>query len=342
MMGSAANKRHPLPREGGRGEGPPHMERIVFLERDSIRAELRRPDFPHVWEEYPLTLSEDIYHRLKNATIAITNKVVLSGEILARLPDLKMIAGAATGTDNLDLDWCRSHGIVVSNIRGYAEHAVPEHAMMLILALRRQLLPYRADVKAGRWQTAPMFCFFDHPIRDLHGSTLGLFGRGSLGQGVARLAEAFGMRVLWGEHKGAAVVRPGYVAFEQLIREADVVSLHCPLSNQTRGMIGAAELAAMKPGVLLINTARGGLVDEAALAAALKAGRIGGAGFDVLSREPPREASPLLDPEVLSLPNFILTPHVGWASDRAMQTLADQLTDNIEAYVRGSPRNRVA
>jgi len=318
------------------------VEHIVFLERDSVRATLRRPDFPHLWEEYPLTSAEDIYPRLKNATIAITNKVLLSGEILARLPRLKMIAGAATGTDNLDLDWCRGHGIVVSNIRGYAQHAVPEHAMMLILALRRQLLAYRSDLSHGKWQAAPLFCFLDHPIRDLYGSTLGLFGRGSLGQGVARLGEAFGMRVLWGEHKGASAVRPGYVGFDDLIEAADVVTLHCPLNDLTRGMIGKNEIVAMKPGALLINTARGGLVDEAALAFALKAGRIAGAGFDVLTREPPCEGNPLLDPAVLSLPNFILTPHVGWASDTAMQTLADQLIDNIEAYVQGSAKNRVA
>lgn len=317
------------------------MHRIVFLERDTIRARLRRPDFPHVWEEYPLTAPEEIIDRLRGASIAITNKLVLTGEILAQLPKLRMIAGAATGTDNLDLAWCRSHGIVVSNIRGYAEHTVPEHVMMLILALRRQLIPYRADLIAGKWQAAPMFCFFDHPIRDLHGSTLGLIGRGSLGRGVARLADSFGMRLLWGEHKGAAAVRPGYVPFEALLAEADVLSLHCPLNNQTRGMIGAAELDAMKPGALLINTARGGLVDERALAGALKAGRIA-AGFDVLSQEPPQAGNPLLDPELLAAPNFILTPHVGWASDAAMQTLADQLIDNLEAFVSGSPRNRVA
>ena len=318
------------------------MHRIVFLERDSIRAMLRRPDFPHVWDEYPLTAPDEIYQRLKDATIAITNKLPLRGELLARLPGLKMIAVAATGTDNIDLDWCRAHGIVVSNIRGYAEHAVPEHVMMLILALRRQLLSFRTDLVAGKWQRAPMFCLFDHPIRDLHASTLGVFGRGSLGQGVARLAVAFGMRVLWGEHKGAAAVRPGYMTFEQLLAEADVISLHCPLNEQTRGMIGAAELEAMKPGALLINTARGGLVDEAALAAALKAGRIGGAGFDVLSREPPRDGNPLLDAEILALPNFILTPHAAWASDAAMQFLLDQLTANLEAYAGGSPCNRVA
>jgi len=317
------------------------MQHIVFLERDSIRANFRRPDFPHVWEEYPLTAPDEILPRLRDASIAITNKVVLSGDILAQLPQLRMIAGAATGTDNLDLDWCRAHGIVVSNIRGYAEHAVPEHVMMLILALRRQLLAYRADLAAGKWQAAPMFCFFDHPIRDLHGSALGLIGRGSLGQAVARLADAFGMRLLWGEHKDAALVRPDYVAFDRLIAEADVISLHCPLNNQTRGMIGAAELAAMKPGAILINTARGGLVDELALVGALKAGRIA-AGFDVAAKEPPRAADPLLDPELLSAPNFILTPHVGWASESAMQALADQLIDNLEAYVGGSPRNRLA
>jgi glycerate dehydrogenase len=187
-----------------------------------------------------------------------------------------------------------------------------------------------------------MFCFFDHPIRDLHGATLGLVGRGSLGRGVARLAEAFGMRVLWGERKGAGQIRDGYVAFETLLAQADVVSLHCPLNDATRGMIGAAELEAMKRDAILINTGRGGLVDEAALARALKLGWIAGAGFDVLSQEPPRDGNPLLDAELLALPNFILTPHVGWASANAMQALADQLVENIEAFVRGENRNRVA
>lgn len=315
------------------------MHRIVFLERDSIRATLRRPSFSHVWEEYPATAPDQVYERLKDATIAITNKVVLRGELLERLPALKYIAGAATGTDNLDLTWCREYGLPVSNIRGYAVNTVPEHVMMLILALRRQMLAYRADLKAGRWQKADMFCFFDHPIRDLAGSTLGLIGRGSLGQGVARLATAFGMRVLWGERKGAATVRDGYVSFDTLLAEADVLSLHCPLTAETRGMIGDAELAAMKRDAILINTARGGIVDETALAPALQEGRLGGAGFDVLSKEPPREGNPLLD---LDLPNFILTPHVGWASDVAMQKLADQLIDNIEAFARGEIRNRVA
>ncbi|MBL8489096.1 MAG: glycerate dehydrogenase, partial [Rhodocyclaceae bacterium] len=263
------------------------MHHIVFLERDSIRAVVRRPAFAHTWEEYPLTLPDELPGRLGNATIAVTNKVRLGGELLARLPRLRLIAGAATGTDNIDLDYCRNNGIAVTNIRGYAVRAVPEHVMMLILVLRRQLLPYRRDVAAGRWQQAPLFCFFDHPIRDLYGGTLALVGRGSLGQGVARLAEAFGMRILWSERPGAPAARPGYVPFAQALAEADVLSLHCPLTGETRGMIGEAELRAMKPDALLINTARGGLVDEAALARALREGWIGGAGIDVLSREPP-------------------------------------------------------
>ncbi len=315
--------------------------RIVFLERDSIRGEFRRPNFPHDYDEYALTRAEELAQRVKDASIVITNKVQLRGELLAALPKLKMIACAATGTDNVDLAWCKDHGIAVSNIRGYAVNTVPEHAIALAMALRRNLLAYRRDVHAGKWQQAPMFCFFDHPIGDLNGATLGIFGRGSLGEGVARLGEAFGMRVLWGEHKGvaAAKVRPGRTAFDVVLHEADVISLHCPLNEQTRGMIGAAELRLMKPDAVLINTARGGLVDEAALAQALKEGWIGGAGFDVLTQEPPREGNPLLEIDQL---NFILTPHIAWASAQAMQALLDQLTGNLEAFARGEQKNRVA
>ena len=317
------------------------MHHIVFLERDSIRAVVRRPTFPHTWDEYPLTRSEELADRLEKATIAVTNKVRLGGDLLARLPCLRLIAGAATGTDNIDLEYCRNNGIAVTNIRGYARRAVPEHVLMLVLVLRRQLLPYRRDLAAGRWQQAPLFCFFDHPIRDLHGTTLALVGRGSLGQGVARLAEAFGMHVLWAERPRAAVVRRGYVPFAEAVARADVLSLHCPLTPETRGLIGEAELRAMKRDALLVNTARGGLVDEPALARALREGWIGGAALDVLSVEPPRDGNPLLADDILDLPNFVLTPHVAWASDTAMQTLADQLIDNIEAFVRGAAMHRV-
>ena len=318
------------------------MHRIAYLERESIRADVRRPAFPHDWAEYPRTVPAELDARLAGVTIAIVNKLPFTAELIGRLPDLKMIAVAATGTNNVDLAACQARGIVVSNIRGYARQTVPEHALALLMALSRNLVAYRASVQDGRWQRSDQFCFFDHPIRDLHGQTLGVIGSGDLGDGFARLAEALGMTVLKAERKGAATVRPGYTAFDRVIAESDAISLHCPLTPETRHLIGAAELAAMKPTALLINTARGGLVDEAALAAALRAGTIGGAGFDVLSEEPPKDDNPLLAPDVLALPNFILTPHVAWASAPAMQALADQLIDNIEAFARGEPRNRVA
>jgi len=318
------------------------MHRIVYLERESIVADVRRPAFPHHWLEHPCTQQAEVGERLADATIAIVNKLQLDAGLIAALPALQMIAVAATGTNNVDLDACRARGIVVTNIRGYAVHTVPEHVFALLLALSRNLVAYRQSVAAGRWQRAEQFCFFDHPIRDLFGATLAIIGSGSLGSGVARLAEAFGMRVLRSERKGVATLRPGYTPFAQVLREADVISLHCPLTAATRNLIGADELQAMKRSALLLNTARGGLVDEAALLAALQQGHIAGAGFDVLSVEPPTAGNPLLTAELLALPNFLLTPHVAWASQPAMQALADQLTANLEAFARGEPQNRVA
>jgi glycerate dehydrogenase len=317
------------------------MHRIVHLESGALIAAVRRPDFPHQWVEYEATAQADIPGRLAEASIAIVNKRQLTAEIIAGLPELKMVAIAATGYNNVDLDACRSRGIVVSNVRGYARETVPEHVFALLLALSRQIGPYHQSVAAGRWQRSEQFCYFDYPIRDLAGQTLGILGGGVLGQGVARLAATFGMRVLFGEHKGATGLRDGYVPFAQVIREADAISLHCPLNAATRHLIGAAELATMRPHALLINTARGGLVDEQALADALRGRRIGGAGFDVLSEEPPTD-NPLLAPDLLAAGNFILTPHVAWSSREAMQALADQLIDNIEACVAGTPRNRLA
>ncbi|HJV93205.1 MAG TPA: D-2-hydroxyacid dehydrogenase [Azonexus sp.] len=318
------------------------MQRIVYLERESVIAKVRRPSFAHDWVEYPMTAAADVVERLAGASIAIVNKVPLPAAAIAALPDLKMVAVAATGTNVVDLEACKARGIVVSNIRGYAEHTVPEHVMALTLALSRNLFAWRETVQAGRWQQSDQFCLFDHPIRDLHGATLGLIGSGSLGNGVARLAEAFGMRVRRAEHKGATSLRPGYTDFAEVLASADVLTLHCPLTAQTQGLIGEAELRAMKSSALLINTARGGIVDETALIRALKDGWIGGAGFDVITAEPPPAGHPMVDPELLALPNFLLTPHVAWASRPAMQTLADQLIDNIEAFVAGHPQNRVA
>lgn len=316
--------------------------RIVQLEGESLIAAVRRPAFAHEWVEYPGTLPGQVVERLRGAAVAITNKVPLDATAIAALPELKMIAVSATGTNNVDLDACRGRGIVVSNIRGYADHTVPEHALALLLTLSRNLIAWRATVQAGRWQQSDQFCLFDHPIRDLHGATLGLIGSGSLGNGVARLAEAFGMRVLRAERKGASALRPGYTAFHDVLHQADAISLHCPLTPETRGLIGEAELRAMKPTALLINTARGGLVDEPALIRALREGWIAGAGFDVITVEPPPAGHPMLAPELLALPNFLLTPHVAWSSRPAMQVLADQLIDNIEAFAAGQPRNRVA
>jgi glycerate dehydrogenase len=318
------------------------MLRIVQLESESLIADVRRPAFAHDWVEHAKTAPGQVVERLAGAAIAITNKVAIDAAAIAALPDLKMIAVSATGTNNVDLDACRARDIVVSNIRGYAEHTVPEHVMALLLALSRNLIAWRETLLAGGWQRAEQFCLFDHPIRDLHGATLGLIGSGTLGNGVARLAEAFGMRVLRAERKGATVVRPGYTAFPVVLAEADAISLHCPLTAETRNLIGEPELRAMKPSALLINTARGGIVDEAVLIRALKEGWIAGAGFDTITAEPPPADHPMVDPALLAQPNFLLTPHVAWSSRPAMQTLADQLIANIEAFVAGAPRNRVA
>jgi glycerate dehydrogenase len=315
------------------------MEHVVFLERDSLDAQVRRPAFAHSWEEHGKLAAEEIVPRLQRATIAIVNKTALRAEAIGRLPALKLIAVAATGTDNIDLAACRQRGIVVSNIRDYAVHTVPEHAFALILALRRNLIAYRDDVARGLWQKSEKFCLSSHPIRDLHGATLGIFGEGSLGQGVASLARAFGMRVLFADHAPPKAAGIEFTPADKVLEEADIVSLHLPATPQTLNMIGASELAKMKRGALLINTARGGLVDENALADALRQGIIAGAGFDVLSVEPPALGNPLLAADI---PNFILTPHVAWASREAMQSLADQLIDNVEAFARGAPRNIVS
>jgi len=310
------------------------METIVFLDRDTLRAELRAPSFAHRWVDYGETRPEEVFERLRGATVAVTNKVPLREEVLARLPSLKLVAVAATGTDNVDLDYCRRRGIGVVNVRGYARTTVPEHVLTLVLALRRNLFAYREDVRRGAWERAPHFTLLTHEIRDLHGSTLGVIGYGTLGRAVAGLGAALGMRVLAAEHKGAKVVRGGRVAFEEVLSESDVLTLHVPLNEGTRGLVGRAELGRMKRTAILINCARGGVVDEAALASALLEGRIAGAGVDVLSVEPPRAGAgggrnPLLE---LDLTNLIVTPHVAWASREAMQALADQLTDNIEAF----------
>lgn len=314
------------------------MERIIYLDRDAVRAAIRPPSFPHEWVEYAYSTVDQVVPRLQGATIAIVNKVALGETELAQLPGLRLIAVSATGYNLIDIDACRRHGVTVTNVTGYAAHAVPEHVLMLMLALRRNLFGYAADVAAGKWNRAQQFCLFDRPIHDLHSATLGIIGSGVLGRAVGALARAIGMRVLIAEHKNTATVREGRTEFYELLRNSDIVSLHCPLTDETLGLIDAAELAEMKPTALLINTARGGLVDELALVAALRNGQIAGAGLDVLSQEPPVRGNPLLE---VQLPNLIVTPHNAWASDEAMQALADQLIEVIEGFVAGQPINVV-
>jgi glycerate dehydrogenase len=314
------------------------MESIVFLERSTFNIEFRRPAFLHDWTDFAETPLSEIVPRLRSATIAICNKLPLRANTLAHLPALKLIAVAATGVDNVDLDFCRANGIAVCNTRGYAINSLPEHALMLMLALRRNLVAYRDDVNAGRWYKASQFCLLDHSISDLRGTVLGVIGYGTLGQSMAKLASAVGMEVIVAERNHAERVREGRSSFEEVLQGSDVVSLHCPLTDETKNLIGAQELRMMKPHAILINTARGGLVDDVALVEALRAGQIAGAGLDVLRVEPPQEGNDLLK---AALPNLIITPHNAWASRQAMQTLADQLIDNLEAFVRGEPRNLV-
>lgn len=312
------------------------MERIVFLERDTIKADFGRPNFDHEWVEYADTLPQEVSERVQPASIIISNKLSLGEPQLAHAPDVKLIAIAATGSDCVDLDYCRRRGIAVCNVRGYAMNSVPEHVLMLILALRRNLLAYRRDLQDGKWQHSKQFCLLSHPLHDIKSSTLGIIGYGAIGKSMAQLAESVGMKVLISEHKNAKSIRAGRMAFDEALAQSDIVTLHCPLTDETRDMFGRREFELMKRSALLINTARGALIQDEALIAALREGLIAGAASDVLREEPPRDGSPLLD---LNLPNFIVTPHVAWASDEATQTLADQVIDNLEAYVAGRPQN---
>ena len=311
---------------------------IVVLDRDTL---VNRPfefDFPHTLSSYGTTEAHETLARIRGADIIITNKVVISAEHIAANPQLKLIALAATGVNNVDVEAAKQNGTAVCNIRAYGNESVAEHAFMMMITLMRNLPAYQRDVAAGLWENSPFFCHLGAPMRDLNGKTLAIFGRGNIGKTLATYAQAFKMNVVFAEHKNAQSVRDGYVSFDEAIRSADVVSLNCPLTPQTANMIGEAELQQMKPGAILINCGRGGLVDEAALVAALKYGQIGGAGFDVLTQEPPRDGNPLLKAR---LPNLIVTPHIAWASQEAANRLFDILLDNINRFVAGNPQNLV-
>jgi glycerate dehydrogenase len=315
--------------------------KVVFLDRATLSSQtiLKALPFAHSLEVFERTPPDLIAARIADADIVIANKVRLNAADLRQARQLKMIAIAATGTDNVDLKACRERGIVVSNIQDYATHSVPEHTFALIFALRRSLVAYRDAVRDGRWLQADQFCFFDFPIKDLRGSTLGIIGDGALGRAVADIGRALGLRILFSAHKGRNDMGSLYTPFHEVLEASDILSLHCPLTATTRNLIDEAEFLQMKRKPLLINTARGGLVNETALVTALKSEWISGAGFDVVTQEPMPAGHPFQ--EVLGHPGFLLTPHVAWASDEAVQALADQLVENIAAFQAGSPRNVV-
>jgi glycerate dehydrogenase len=316
------------------------VEHIVLLDRAALRTTIRRPAFPHSWSEHATTSPDQVLERLRGATIAVVNAVAIDAKVLAgpATADLRLIAVAATGVDRVDLAAAAGRGVWVTNIRGWCDEAVAEHVLCLVFALRRQLLDYHTAVRDGTWARSPSYSLLFEPLPlEVRGQVMGIVGFGSTGQALARLATSLGMEVLVAERKGRPA-RPERTPFEDVLSRSDVVSLHCPLNEETRNLIGASELTLLRPHALLVNCARGGVVDEAPLAEALSGGRLGGAAADVLAEEPPRTGSPLLEPGV---PNVVVTPHMAWASQQALAALADQLIDNIEAFVAGTPRNVV-
>ncbi len=292
----------------------------------------------NVLDIHHTTRPEQVTARIAGYDMVITNKVVLNASILAQTGALKLICVTATGTNNIDIPTAQRKGIQVCNVRGYGTSSVVQHVFMLILALRRRLFEYRQAVQEERWQKSEHFALLDYPMQDLSGQTLGVIGHGELGKAVAEMGRCFGMQVVVAQRPGGAP-RSGRVSLDELLARADVVSLHCPLTEQTHHLLGPAEFAKMKPTALLINAARGGIVEEQALLDALQLGLIAGAGVDVLSEEPPRAGNLLLD---VQLPNLIVTPHIAWASRAARQRLLDGVAENILAYTSGQPINLVS
>lgn len=286
---------------------------------------------------YPSTPESQLIERIARAEAILLNKIKLTRERLEAAPELKLIVLAGTGTDGIDLETARERGIAVCNVRGYCTASVTQHTWALILSLTQHLTQYARLATDGSWANDEGHAVLAHPIRELAGRILGIVGWGTLGRGVAAVAEAFGVRTLIGARHGAPP-EPRRVPLDELLATADIVSLHCPSTPETRGLIGARELALMKPDALLINTARGALVDSRALAQALREGRLGGAGIDVLPQEPPTAGDPLLEP---GIPNLILTPHIAWAAREARQRCIDEMAANVRDFARGGRRGRV-
>lgn len=289
-------------------------------------------------ELYDATEDEQIAERIAGAEIVLGNKVLISESLFAGAPEMRFIGLTATGTDNVDLEAARRHGVAVANIRAYCSQSVAEHVFACVLHFAHSIGPYRKDVRAGEWQGADVFCLLTHPITELSAMTLGIVGYGELGKTVARIAEAFRMDVIIAARPGTDEVPEGRVSMDELLARSDVITLHCPLTDATRGLFGEAEFKAMKSSAILVNTARGGLVDSAALARALRNGEIAGAAVDVLPKEPPVDGDPLLD---YKGDNLLVTPHIAWGTLTARQNAIDELTANIAAFLNGEPRNRV-
>lgn len=288
---------------------------------------------------YDYTSSEHLLSRLQDANIVITNKTVLDAETLQQLPALRYICVAATGVNNIDVKAAQRLGIQVSNVQNYAGLAVAQHVFALLLQLTNQVQHYHQAVQQGNWSRSKQFCLLDYPITELAGKTMVIVGFGTLGKTTAKLAEAFGMHVVVAERPDYQTCRPGRLPFFQALAQADVISLHCPLTDATIQLFDDKVLSTIKPGALLINTARGALIDETALLQALQSGQLAGAALDVLSSEPPPADNLLLNAQ---LPNLIITPHVAWASAEARLRLVEQLADNITAFINGSPKRLVS
>ena len=316
--------------------------RAVFLDHTSL--DLGDLDLGALRESFgelvlhDSTSPDQVIDRLKGAQVAISNKIVLDANTFAACPDLKLVLVTATGTNNVDLAAAREHGVTVCNCQGYGTPSVAQHTLLLLLALATRLPDYQKAVQQGLWQKSSQFCLLDFPIVELEGKTLGLLGHGELGSAVARLAEAFGMRVLLGQIPGRPA-RADRLPLEDLLPQIDALTLHCPLNEHTRNMIGARELQLLKPQALVVNTARGGLIDEQALADALRSGHLGGAASDVLSVEPPVAGNPLLADDI---PRLIITPHSAWGAREARQRIVSQLIENAQAFFAGAPKRVVS
>lgn len=316
----------------------------AFLDLKSVdRNELDLTSLSSVlpdWQFYEETDKHEVLERIRDVDVVVVNKVVLDQEILSKAEKLRLVCVAATGTDNVDLKTASKRGISVCNVRAYATPSVVQHVFMLVLSLVTRVNDYSKAIKGGKWQNSKQFCLLDYPITELAGKKFGIVGYGELGKAVARVAEAFGMEVLIAARKTnkGEGIKAGRLPLNDILRQVDVLSLHCPLVDETRGLIGENELSLMKPSAILINTARGGIVDETALAMALKQKRLGGAGIDVLTEEPPINGNPLLDD---TIPDLILTPHIAWASQASRQRLINEIVFNIQSWKNGELRNSV-